>query len=143
VPEGTTLFPETRLLGKASPSVDPRTLLSKLQDTFQLGLTAKGTVVGVDPSPVSTLADARIRSSVKDGFDLVESSIQISVGTPLVTGATITFPVIGTADADPPAGRRGRSGRGSTAWPAPGADVPREFGDGHHHRLAELGHHHP
>src|SRR4029077_16764970 len=60
VPQGTTLFPETKLLGKAPPSVAPKSLLSKLQDTFQLGLTAKGTVVGVDPSPVSTLADARI-----------------------------------------------------------------------------------
>jgi hypothetical protein len=99
VPQGTTLFSETKVLGKATPSVGPKTLLSKLEDTFQLGLTAKGTIVGADPGPVSTLADARIRSSVKDGFDLVEDSIQISVGTPLVTGATITFPVIATADA--------------------------------------------
>ena len=99
VPQGTTLFTETKVLGKANPGVDPRTLLSKLEDTFQLGLTAKGTIVGADPSPVSTLADARIRSSVKDGFNLVEDSIRISVGTPLVTGSTITFPVLATATA--------------------------------------------
>ncbi len=99
VPQGTTLFVETKILGKATPSVDAKTLLSKIEDTFELGLTAKGTIVGVDPGPVSTLADARIRSSVKEGFDLVEDSIQISVGTPLVTGATITFPVIAKANA--------------------------------------------
>src|SRR4029077_10441031 len=87
VPQGTTLFPETKLLGKATPNVDPKTLVSKIEDTFQLGLTAKGTIVGADPGPVSTLADARIRSSVKDGFDLVEDSIQISVGTPVGTRA--------------------------------------------------------
>ena len=93
VPAGTTLFPETEVLGKATPSVDPKTLLDTLHDTFDLGLTAKGTVVGVDPSPVSTLAEARLRSSVKDGFTLLEDSIDIQPGTPLVTGSTISFPV--------------------------------------------------
>jgi hypothetical protein len=60
-------------------------------------MTAKGTVVGVDPSPVSTLAEARLRSSVKDGFSLLEDSIDIEPGTPLVTGSTITFPVTASA----------------------------------------------
>ena len=97
VPEGTTLFAETEVLGEATPSVDPATLLDKLSDTFDLGMTAKGTVVGVDPSPVSTLAEARLRSSVKDGFSLLEDSIDIEPGTPLVTGSTITFPVTASA----------------------------------------------
>ena len=97
VPAGTKLFSETKALGTTTPSVDPKTLVDTVGGTFKLGLTAKGTVVGADPSPVSTLADARIRRSVKDGFNLVEDSIRIEVGTPLVTGSTITFPVIANA----------------------------------------------
>ncbi|MBI3746912.1 MAG: baseplate J/gp47 family protein [Chloroflexi bacterium] len=97
VPAGVSLFQETKALGVATPSVVPATLVGTVADTFQLGLTAKGTIVGADPSPVSTLADARIRSSVADGFNLVEDSVKIEVGTPLVTGSTITFPVTATA----------------------------------------------
>ena len=97
VPAGMTLFDETKSLGTATPTVDPKTLVGTDAETFQLGLSAKGTIVGADPSPVSTLADARIRSSVQDGFNLVEDSVKIEVGTPLVTGSTITFPVTATA----------------------------------------------
>jgi hypothetical protein len=99
VPAGVTLFPETKSLGAATPSVDPTTRLNTLGDTFDLGLTATGSIVGADPGPVSTLADARIRSSVKTGFDLVENSVKIEVGTPLVIGSTISFPVTATASA--------------------------------------------
>ncbi len=93
VPPGTTLFPETKALGTSTPTVDPATLLDLKQATFDLGLTATGTVLGVDPGPVSTLADARIRSAVDEGFQLDDGSIKIDVGTPIVAGTTITFPV--------------------------------------------------
>jgi hypothetical protein len=97
VPAGTTLFATTKSLGTATPTVDPTTLVGTLSDTFDLGLTASGSVVGVDPAPVRTLADARVRSSVPDGYSLVEDSIAITVGTPIVAGSTITFPVTASA----------------------------------------------
>ena len=93
VPEGTTLFPETRSLGTATPSVDPVTLVGLAQATFDLGLKARGRTLGVDPAPVSTLAEARIRSSVQVGFRLDEGSIKKEIGSPIVVGTTITFPV--------------------------------------------------
>lgn len=93
VPPGTTLFPETRALGTSTPTVDPTTLLDLKQASFDLGLTATGTVLGVNPGPVLTLADARIRSAVDAGFQLDDDSIKIDVGTPIVAGTTITFPV--------------------------------------------------
>ncbi|MEO5918459.1 MAG: baseplate J/gp47 family protein [Candidatus Limnocylindrales bacterium] len=93
VPAGTTVFPETRSLGPSSTDIDPTTLVGTEVPSFQLGLTARGTVLGVNPEPVSTLAEARIRTSVDRGFLLDEGSISISVGSPIVAGTTITFPV--------------------------------------------------
>lgn len=93
VPEGTTLFPETRSLGPSTPTVDPTTLLALPQAEFELGLTAQGTALGVNPGPVATLAEARIRASVDPGFQLDEGSIVPTLGVPIIIGTTITFPV--------------------------------------------------
>ncbi|MES2209003.1 MAG: baseplate J/gp47 family protein [Chloroflexota bacterium] len=93
VPPGTKLFPETRALGASTPTVDPTTLVGLGQATFELGVAATGTVLGVDPGHVSTLAGAKLRSSVDAGFRLDEGSISEVIGTPIVAGTTITFPV--------------------------------------------------
>ena len=93
VPEGTILFPETKALGTSTPSVDPATLVGVDAADFELGLAAEGTVLGADPGPVRTLAEARIRTAVDDGFRLIEESILITDGTPIVAGTAITFPV--------------------------------------------------
>ncbi|MEO8468279.1 MAG: baseplate J/gp47 family protein [Chloroflexota bacterium] len=93
VPEGTTLFPETRSLGPSTPTVDPSTLLALPQAEFDLGLTAQGTALGVNPGPVATLAEARIRAAVDAGFQLDEGSIDPTLGVPIIIGNTITFPV--------------------------------------------------
>jgi hypothetical protein len=93
VPEGTTLFPETKGLGESTPSVDPATLVGTDAASFELGLTAQGTVIGADPRPAESLAQARIRTAVDDGFQLVEASIKVTPGEPIVAGSVITFPV--------------------------------------------------
>ncbi|MEA2608223.1 MAG: Baseplate J-like protein, partial [Chloroflexota bacterium] len=93
VPAGTTLFPETKSLGVPTPSVDPKTLVGQEVATFDLALTAAGTVVGVDASPVRTVAEARLRSRVDAGSTLDPASITIDIGAPTVTGDTVTFPV--------------------------------------------------
>ena len=93
IPEGTTLFPVTARLGEAVPSVDPLTLIGLEQTEFELGLAAKGTVIGVDPGPVGELADAKIRSMRHEGYALDEASIRPEIGTPIVAGETVTFPV--------------------------------------------------
>jgi hypothetical protein len=93
VPEGTTLFPETKSLGTATPSVDPTTLVGTDAEEFELGLTAQGSVIGANPDPVETLARAKIRTEVDNGFRLVEDSIVFEPGTPIVAGSVITFPV--------------------------------------------------
>lgn len=93
VPQGTTLFPETRLLGTATPTVDPATLVNGEVKEFTLGLTGQGTVLGVDPAPVQGVAETRLRARVPAGWSLDEDSIDITVGVPIVAGDTISFPV--------------------------------------------------
>jgi hypothetical protein len=97
VPPGTTLFDDTKLLGAATPTVDPATLVGKDAADFELGLTAQGTVLGVDPAPVRGLAEARLRSRVPSGWRLLDDTIVISVGAPIVAGETISFPVTARA----------------------------------------------
>ncbi|MBI2776197.1 MAG: baseplate J/gp47 family protein [Chloroflexi bacterium] len=93
VPDGTTLFPATKALGAATPTIDPATLVGTEAAEFELGVSAEGTVIGVDPGPVSTLAEARLRAAVDDGFALDEATINVQVGDPIVAGSIITFPV--------------------------------------------------
>jgi len=92
VPAGTTLFPTTKVLGPSTPSSEPASMVGAEVAEFELGLVAEGTVLGVDPGPVSTLAEARIRTSVDNGFRLDEASISIVVGEPIVAGSLVTFP---------------------------------------------------
>jgi hypothetical protein len=94
VPQGTTLFPETRVLGTATtPSVDPATLVNTEVKEFALGLTGQGTVLGVDPTPIRGLAETRLRARVPAGWRLVDDSIVIDVGSPIVAGTTVSYPV--------------------------------------------------
>ena len=93
VPEGTDLFLETKLLGEATPTIDPATLVDKEQAEFEFGLTAQGTVTGVDPAPLDDIADELIRDEVPSGFTLLEDSIDIEPGTPIVDLSTVRYPV--------------------------------------------------
>jgi hypothetical protein len=97
VPAGTTLFDETKVLGSATPSVDPQTLIGQAVAQFDLGLSATGTVLGVDPAPVQAVAAARLQARVEDGWQLADGSTHIDVGTPVVDGDVVDFPVQATA----------------------------------------------
>jgi baseplate J-like protein len=97
VPAGTTLFDATKLLGTPTPSADPATLLGQAVSQFQLGLSATGTVLGVDPTPVKAVAEARLATQVGDGWVLAPDSTKVDVGDPSVSGDTVSFPVRVTA----------------------------------------------
>lgn len=98
-PPGTRLFLDTLVVGAPTLDPDPATLVGLEVTEFGLGATAAATVLGVETTQVEALADARIRSRVKAGWRLVEASIDVEVGEPLVTGRTITFPATATATA--------------------------------------------
>jgi hypothetical protein len=92
-PAPTTLFPATATLGDAIPSVDPGTLVGQEVETFDLGLSATGTVIAVDASPVQDIAEARLVANVSAGYRLVDGSDHVDHGDPVVTGGVVTFPV--------------------------------------------------
>lgn len=97
VAEGTTVFPATKKVSAPEPDVDPASLVGEEQDSFELTLTATGTVVAVDEAPLDDVAAARMRSSIRAGNTLVDGSIHAEVGTPTVTGETVAFPVQASA----------------------------------------------
>jgi hypothetical protein len=93
---GATVFRETAVLGEATPSVDPATLIDQEISAFQLGLSAAGTVITVDPSPVSSIAEQQFRSTVPSGHQLVAGSIKVTVGAATVAGQVVRFPATAT-----------------------------------------------
>jgi hypothetical protein len=95
--ENAEVFEETAVLGEATPTVDPATLLGKEQATFDLGLRATGTVIAVDDSPVEAIAESRLLGNVGADYRLVDGSIDIVHGTPTVVGGEVSFPVTARA----------------------------------------------
>ena len=92
-PPGAVVFPETALLGTVTPTTDPATLLDAEQETFELAVEAEGTVIAVNPDPVQQIAQTRLESLVAPGNVLVDGSVRIEPGTPVVEGQEISFPV--------------------------------------------------
>ena len=92
-PPDTTIFEDTAVLGEATPSVDPTELVGQELESFELGLTSTGTVVAVDPSPVESIAQTRLESFVSPGYQLVDGSVRIDPGAPVIEGQTVRFPV--------------------------------------------------
>jgi Baseplate J-like protein len=91
-PPGTTLFPKTAILGDATPSVDPASLVGQGIPAFDLSLTATGSVIAVDPSPVHSLAETQLDAKVGADHQLVDGSVQVVVGEGTVDeSGTVTF----------------------------------------------------
>jgi len=97
VGDGTTVFAETAVLGEATFTIDPRTLLGDEVETFDLGATASGTVLAVDESAVKVVAEANIVSQVEAGYALVDGSSLVEASPGQVEAGVITFPASITA----------------------------------------------
>jgi hypothetical protein len=98
VPAGATAFPATAVLGEPTPTVDPESLVNQEVKTFTLGLTANGTVLAVDASPVEAMVETALKDAVKPGYQLIDGSTKVVVGDGTVDGATVVFPAAGTAE---------------------------------------------
>jgi hypothetical protein len=92
-PPNASVFSETALLGTPTPTVPPKSLVGKEQASFDLGLTATGTVTAVDSSPVAKIAETRLLATVGADHRLVDGSIKIAPGNPTVSNGQVTFPV--------------------------------------------------
>jgi hypothetical protein len=95
--EGMTVFPETSTLGETTFATDPASLLGKEVETFDLGASAKGSVLAVDESSVQQVAEANIAPQVQAGYALVDGSSQVDASPGQVEGGVITFPATITA----------------------------------------------
>jgi hypothetical protein len=93
VPVGVTLFPETKAVGDTTYGTDPATLVDTEAADFQIAATAEATVIAVDPAPLSSVAEARLRSKVTTGWTLLPGSIASEVGVPSAAGEVISYPV--------------------------------------------------
>ena len=94
---GATVFPSTGTLGASTPTVPPKTLVGQEVATFDLGLSATGTVITADTVPVAAIAEAQLRAAVKPGYELVARSMDIKIGAGVAVGQTVSFPVIASA----------------------------------------------
>jgi hypothetical protein len=79
-PADTTLFPDTAAIGQTTPDVDPKSLVGKAVATFDLKLTANGTVIAVDPTPVAAIARTDLETQVAQDHRLLADSVVIEVG---------------------------------------------------------------
>jgi hypothetical protein len=79
-PADTTLFAETALLGSVTVEGDPQSFVGTAAKTFDVKMTAHGTVLAVDPRPVDAIAAARLADEVGTGHRLVDGSVDIVVG---------------------------------------------------------------
>ena len=93
LPSGVTLYPQTATVGEATPSVDTTTLIGTEATEFDLGATADGSVLGVDPSPIQGLVAGRLDAEVDEGWTLQGGSTTFQLGEPAVLGEVISFPV--------------------------------------------------
>ena len=97
-PAGSTVFPATGVLGQSTPTVAPETLVGQEVQSFDLGLSATGTVVAADSAPVTAIAQAAVHQAIDPDHELVEGSVDVEVGDAIVVGQTVSFPVTVTAD---------------------------------------------
>ena len=95
---GATVFPSSGRLGPTSTDIEPATLLGQEVATFAVAMSATGTVVAVDPTPVGEIAETQLRAAVEAGKHLVADSVDIVIGEAIVVGQSIRFPVTATAE---------------------------------------------
>jgi hypothetical protein len=100
VPAALTAFPDTRTLTTV-PTIDPATLLGQEVETFDLGMTGRGTDIAVDQSLVTALAADRIRAAATTGNAIIDGSVRSDLGQPTVDGESVIFPVTARASQAP------------------------------------------
>jgi hypothetical protein len=80
VPPGHTVYPATAVLGESTPVEDPEALIGQEVESFTLALTATGSVLTVDTSPIEGLAAGELDGMAAEGAELVDGSAQVTVG---------------------------------------------------------------
>jgi hypothetical protein len=107
VPAGTTVLPETAVIESGELSVDPATLVGSPELSVEITEVGTGSVVGVDPGPIESIARSRLEAEVVEGWSIDPASVEFTRDAPTSfgTGATYPFTISGTMvrDVDVPA----------------------------------------
>ena len=93
VPTGSSLFPETARLGVAVCNPDPAGLVNQGVASFSLDCQATGAATMADMTGIVSMAERKIRASVKTGYSVVQSSLQTRVGDTAVQSSMVVVPV--------------------------------------------------
>ncbi|MGZ6273132.1 MAG: baseplate J/gp47 family protein, partial [Candidatus Limnocylindrales bacterium] len=93
VPSGSNLFSDSAKLGDAVFTPDPQGLLNQAVASFDLSASATGTAVVADMAAVRSVAESRIKSAVRSGYNLVAGSITTQLGTAATQGDAVLVPV--------------------------------------------------
>jgi hypothetical protein len=96
---GATAYPETARRDEPVPSEPVADIVGREAESFDLTLTATGSVVAADPTPLEAIAAARIVAEVPEGMQVREGSIRVEIGPGVVEGETIRYPVVARAEA--------------------------------------------
>jgi hypothetical protein len=96
-PAGATVFPSSGVLGEATPTVPPESLVGQEVASFDQGLSATGTVIAVDTAPVESIAQQQLTAAVEPDHQMVAGSTDIEVGDAVIVGQSVSFPVTASA----------------------------------------------
>jgi hypothetical protein len=91
VPAGATVFAGTATSGEPLPDPQPATLVGKAMASFSMRLSASGSVLAVDATPVRSIADARLRSTIDGQHTLLPASVSVTIGEGSVTDGVVSF----------------------------------------------------
>ena len=154
VPAGTDRVPGHRRARRAvAPTVDPPTLVGQEVESFTLGLSATGTVLAVDASPVEAIAERRLAASISPATSWSRARRRSSSARGPSTSGTVDLPgrrvrpsrsapsTRRRCEARSSACRRPRRGRSSpygevdiVLWPGLGGQRPDARAARHAHR---------
>jgi hypothetical protein len=99
VPAGSTAYPQTAVRGEPVPSEPLADIVGREVETFDLTMTADGTVVAADPSPLEQIGADRLVAEVPAGMELLEGSTRVDVGPGVPAGETIHYAVMARGQA--------------------------------------------
>lgn len=92
VPPGIQIFDQNRIVGELEYATDPASLVGGTSPV-PLAAMAEGSVLGVDPGPIEDIAQARLQARVAEGWTLAPDSTSYDLGTPMLFGDVVTYPV--------------------------------------------------
>jgi len=92
-PAGTTVFPTTARRDQPIANPLATALVGQPVETFDLALSANGTVTAVDEKQVTEIADTQLAATVPAGYQLFPEATRTTIADPTFQGTKVLLPV--------------------------------------------------